>query len=82
MVWFQLPTEIQQIFRFIYSELTIVGNIILCSALFEVDRKADAVKYLRMAAAYDPGYNDLLERCEKDEENLVGDLVHSRRRDY
>lgn len=45
-------------------------------------RKAEAAKYLRLAAAYNPAYNRLLEQCEKDEGDFASDLVNSRRRDY
>lgn len=52
------------------------------SALYSERRKPEAVKLLRMAAAYDSSYNVYLEQCEKDEEDIVSDLVSSRRGDY
>lgn len=52
------------------------------SALYGEGRKAEAAKYLRLAVAYDPSYNEFLEQCEKDEDSFVDDLVSSRRGDY
>ncbi|KAH7859419.1 hypothetical protein Vadar_000900 [Vaccinium darrowii] len=56
--------------------------LVLASALYSERRKPEAVKLLRMAAAYDSSYNVYLEQCEKDEEDIVSDLVSSRRGDY
>lgn len=56
--------------------------LVLASALYRERRKPEAVKLLRMAAAYDSSYNVYLEQCEKDEEDIVSDLVSSRRGDY
>ncbi|KAI9156835.1 hypothetical protein LWI28_012905 [Acer negundo] len=58
------------------------GLVLLSSALYNVGRKAEAAKYLRLAATYNPAYNRLLEQCEKDEGDFASDLVNSRRRDY
>ncbi|KAK2658781.1 hypothetical protein Ddye_005314 [Dipteronia dyeriana] len=58
------------------------GLVLLSSALCNVGRKAEAAKYLRLAAAYNPAYNRLLEQSEKDEGDFSGDLMNSRRRDY
>ncbi|GLT55387.1 hypothetical protein SLA2020_285150 [Shorea laevis] len=58
------------------------GIVLLASALYNDGRKAEAAKYLRMAAAYNPAYNEYLEQCENDEDNFVTDLVSSRRGDY
>lgn len=52
------------------------------SALYNEGRKAEAANYLRMAAAYNPAYNEYLEQCENDEDNFVSDLTSSRRKDY
>lgn len=59
--------------------------VILCfsrSALFKEGRRAEAAKYLRLAAAYNSGYDELLEQCEKENQNFIGDLVNSRRGEY
>ncbi|CAL5321948.1 unnamed protein product [Camellia sinensis] len=58
------------------------GSIGLFSALYKEGRKAEAAKYLRIAVVYDSAYNVYLEQCEKDDDEFVGDLVSSRRRDY
>ncbi|TXG48624.1 hypothetical protein EZV62_024499 [Acer yangbiense] len=58
------------------------GLVLLSSALYNMGRKAEAAEYLRLAAAYNPAYNRLLEQCEKDEGDFASDLVNSRRRDY
>ncbi|XP_059665570.1 ALBINO3-like protein 2, chloroplastic isoform X2 [Cornus florida] len=58
------------------------GLLMLSSALYGEGRKVEAAKYLRLAAAYNPAYNEYLEQCEKEEDNFVSDLVSSRRRDY
>ncbi|KAL5834407.1 hypothetical protein ACOSQ4_013904 [Xanthoceras sorbifolium] len=58
------------------------GLVLLSSGLYSMGRKAEAAKYLRLAAAYNPAYNRLLEECENDEGDFAGDLVKSRRRDY
>ncbi|KAA8526225.1 hypothetical protein F0562_008036 [Nyssa sinensis] len=50
------------------------------SALYNEGRKTEAAKC--MAAAYNSDYNELLEQCENDEDNVASDLVDSRRRDY
>lgn len=41
------------------------GATVCCSALFNEGRTAEAAKYLRLAAAYDSKYNELLEQCEE-----------------
>lgn len=53
-----------------------------CSALFKQGRRGEAAKHLRRAAAYDPRYSELLEQCEKENHNFIGDLANSRRGDY
>ncbi|KAF5733543.1 putative cytochrome oxidase biogenesis protein [Tripterygium wilfordii] len=60
------------------------GLVLLASALYREGRKAEAAKYLRLAAAYDPKYNEFLEQCEnpEPEEDFASDIVSSRRRDY
>ncbi|KAJ4825178.1 hypothetical protein Tsubulata_022545 [Turnera subulata] len=55
--------------------------VLLASALYNQDRRAEAARYLRLAVAFDPNYKELLEQCEKDDESFVGDLVNSRRGD-
>ncbi|XP_031401334.1 ALBINO3-like protein 2, chloroplastic [Punica granatum] len=46
------------------------GLVLLSSALFNEGRTAEAAKYLRLAAAYDPKFNELLEQCEKESREL------------
>ncbi|CAN1180153.1 ALBINO3-like protein 3, mitochondrial [Linum perenne] len=59
------------------------GLILLASALYDGGRKPEALTYARLAAAYNPTkYKKFMEMCEKSEDNLVIDLVSSRRRDY
>ncbi|KAM2118568.1 hypothetical protein EV2_011067 [Malus domestica] len=61
------------------------GLLLLSSALSNEGRKPEALKYLRLAAAYNPTYNELLEQYEKENEedgSFVSDLAGSRRRDY
>ncbi|XP_031127880.1 ALBINO3-like protein 2, chloroplastic [Ipomoea triloba] len=41
--------------------------ILFSSALYNVGRKAEAAKYLRIVVAYDPSYRELLEQCENDD---------------
>lgn len=55
---------------------------IFFSALVNEGRKAEALKYLRLAVAYNPAYKELLEQCENEDEEFGSDLVNSRRRDY
>ncbi|CAN6714631.1 unnamed protein product [Malus baccata var. baccata] len=43
--------------------------LLLSSALANVDRKAEAFKYLRMAAAYNPDYNEYIEQYDKEDED-------------
>ena len=38
--------------------------ILSCSTLFQEGEKSEAAKYLRIAAAYDPGANRYLKECE------------------
>ncbi|KAB1203696.1 ALBINO3-like protein 2, chloroplastic [Morella rubra] len=57
------------------------GLVLLASALYNEGQKTEASKYLRMAAAYNPAYNEYLEQCENDD-SFVGDLASGRRRDY
>ncbi|KAK4394988.1 ALBINO3-like protein 3, mitochondrial [Sesamum angolense] len=49
------------------------------SALLNVDRKAEALKYLQMCAAYDPAYNAYFEFLETDSTDFASDLASSRR---
>ncbi|KAL0414959.1 UNVERIFIED_CONTAM: ALBINO3-like protein 3, mitochondrial [Sesamum latifolium] len=49
------------------------------SALLNVDRKAEALKYLQMCAAYDPAYNAYFELLETDSTDFASDLASSRR---
>ncbi|KAM7270762.1 hypothetical protein ACFE04_029976 [Oxalis oulophora] len=59
------------------------GLVMLGSALYNEGRKLEAANHLRIAAAYNPDYRELLEQCENDEDNnLVNDLSNSRRADY
>ncbi|KAH9653743.1 ALBINO3-like protein 2 [Citrus sinensis] len=58
------------------------GLVVLASALCNVGRNAEAEKYLRLAAAHNPQYNELLEQLENNDEEFVSDLSSSRRRDY
>ncbi|XP_031263076.1 ALBINO3-like protein 2, chloroplastic isoform X2 [Pistacia vera] len=58
------------------------GLVLLSSALYNVGRKAEAVKHLRLAAAYNPEYNELLQQCENDDDDFTSDLSSSRRGDY
>ncbi|XP_058102794.1 ALBINO3-like protein 2, chloroplastic isoform X2 [Magnolia sinica] len=44
------------------------GLVMLGSTLFNEGRKAEAAKYLRRAAAYDPAVNKYVEECERDED--------------
>ncbi|KAI8535838.1 hypothetical protein RHMOL_Rhmol10G0205800 [Rhododendron molle] len=50
-------------------------------ALYNERRRLEAVKLLRMAAAYDSSYKVYLEQCEKDEVDLVRNLDGSKRGD-
>ncbi|KAJ7973609.1 ALBINO3-like protein 2, chloroplastic [Quillaja saponaria] len=54
------------------------GLLFFASALSQVGRKAEATKYLRLAAAYNPAYNEYLEQYETGDD-FVTDLVDSRR---
>ncbi|KAH7543432.1 ALBINO3-like protein 2, chloroplastic [Ziziphus jujuba] len=58
------------------------GLLLLSSVLYNEGRRAEAAKYLRLAAAYNPAFNEYLEQCENDDGTLVSDLVSSRRGDY
>ncbi|KAF8038367.1 hypothetical protein BT93_B1026 [Corymbia citriodora subsp. variegata] len=58
------------------------GLVLLAVCLSIEGRKAEAAKYLRLAVAYDSSHKYLLENLEKDDDNLVNDLVNSRRADY
>ncbi|KAL0441269.1 UNVERIFIED_CONTAM: ALBINO3-like protein 3, mitochondrial [Sesamum radiatum] len=55
------------------------GLFMLSSALLNVDRKAEALKYLQMCAAYDPAYNAYFEFLETDSTDFASDLASSRR---
>lgn len=52
------------------------------SALSNVGRKDEALKHLRLAAAYNPAYNEFVEQCENEDDGIVSDLTSSRRSDY
>ena len=41
------------------------------SALSNVGRKDEALKNLRLAAAYIPAYNEYLEQCENEDDSVV-----------
>ncbi|KAJ0014471.1 hypothetical protein Pint_21342 [Pistacia integerrima] len=43
--------------------------------------KAEDVKHLRLAAAYNPEYNELLQQCENNDDDFTSDLSSSRRGD-
>ncbi|XP_062084221.1 ALBINO3-like protein 2, chloroplastic [Humulus lupulus] len=58
------------------------GILKLSSALYNVGRREEAAYYLRLAAAYNPAFNEYLEQCENDDDSLVSDLASSRRQDY
>ncbi|XP_004304806.1 PREDICTED: ALBINO3-like protein 2, chloroplastic [Fragaria vesca subsp. vesca] len=58
------------------------GLLMLASALSNVGRKDEALKHLRLAAAYNPAYNEFLEQCENEDDSIVSDLTSSRRSDY
>jgi YidC/Oxa1 family membrane protein insertase len=60
------------------------GLVLLASTLYNLDRKDEAAKYLRMATAYSPDYKPLLEQCENsnDDDGFVSNLAETRRRDY
>ncbi|KAK4764067.1 hypothetical protein SAY87_013505 [Trapa incisa] len=58
------------------------GLVLLASALFKEGKRAEAAKHLRLAAAYDSRYEELLEQCQMENQNLIGDLVKSRRGEY
>ncbi|KAG8380259.1 hypothetical protein BUALT_Bualt07G0174600 [Buddleja alternifolia] len=55
------------------------GLFIFSSALLNVNRKAEALKYLQKAAAYDPRYNVHFEHLETHLKDFAGDLASSRR---
>ncbi|XP_020548634.1 ALBINO3-like protein 3, mitochondrial isoform X5 [Sesamum indicum] len=55
------------------------GLFMLASALLNVDRKAESLKYLQMCAAYDPAYNTYFEFLETDSTDFASDLASSRR---
>ncbi|XVF30398.1 hypothetical protein REPUB_Repub16aG0053800 [Reevesia pubescens] len=58
------------------------GLLLLSSALLDVGRKAEALKYLRLVVAYNPSYKYLLEEVENEEDDFASNLASSRRRDY
>ncbi|KAK9929993.1 hypothetical protein M0R45_027054 [Rubus argutus] len=47
------------------------GLLMLASALSNVGRKDEALKNLRLAAAYIPAYNEYLEQCENEDDSVV-----------
>lgn len=58
------------------------GLLMLASALTNEGRKAEAEKYLRMAAAYNSTYNLYLEQLQNEEDHFVSNLVNSKRGDH
>ncbi|KAK9930002.1 hypothetical protein M0R45_027062 [Rubus argutus] len=59
------------------------GLLMLASALSNVGRKDEAVKHLRLAAAYNPAYNEYLEQCENEDDSVVSakrKIQHDRKR--
>lgn len=59
-----------------YMDLIVVW---FCSALLNVNRKEEALKYLQKAAAYNPDYNVFFEHFETDPKDFTSDLANSRR---
>ncbi|KAJ0013905.1 hypothetical protein Pint_21326 [Pistacia integerrima] len=57
------------------------GLVLLSTALYNVGCKAEAVKHLRLATAYNPEYNGLLQQCENANDDFTSDLSGSRRGD-
>ncbi|KAM5561857.1 ALBINO3-like protein 2, chloroplastic [Rosa sericea] len=47
------------------------GLLMLASALSNVGRKDEALKHLRLAAAYNPAYNEYLEQCKNMDDSVV-----------
>ncbi|KAF4349184.1 hypothetical protein G4B88_015857 [Cannabis sativa] len=43
------------------------GLLMLSSALYNEGRRKEAADYLRLAAAYNPAFNEFLEQCENDD---------------
>ena len=46
-----------------------------------MDRKAEAANYLRLAAAYNPAFNEYLEQCENNDYSSLSDLTKNRQQD-
>lgn len=57
-------------------------GISFSSALVDLGRKAEGLKFLRLVVAYNPNYNHLLEEIENDEDDFASNIASSRRRDY
>lgn len=55
------------------------GLVILSTALANVDRRAEALKYLHKAADYNPAYNQYIEQLGADAKEFASDLSNSRR---
>ncbi|KAH6790001.1 Membrane insertion protein [Perilla frutescens var. frutescens] len=55
------------------------GLVVLSSTLAVVGREAEALKYLQMAAAYDPAYNVYIEQLEKDSKEISSDLSNTKK---
>ncbi|XP_057769843.1 ALBINO3-like protein 3, mitochondrial isoform X2 [Salvia miltiorrhiza] len=53
------------------------GLLVLSSALANVDREDEALKYLQMAAAYDPSYSVYIEHLKNDSKKLSSDPSNS-----
>ncbi|XP_022899042.1 ALBINO3-like protein 2, chloroplastic isoform X1 [Olea europaea var. sylvestris] len=57
------------------------GLLLLSSALTNMGRKAEALKHLRKASAYDSSYDKYLKDAENDDDDFVSDLANTRRGD-
>ncbi|KAG8388469.1 hypothetical protein BUALT_Bualt02G0129000 [Buddleja alternifolia] len=55
--------------------------VVLSSVLLNMDRKAEASKYLHKAAAYNPAYNVYIKDLETDLENFTSDVARRSRGD-
>ncbi|KAH6790000.1 hypothetical protein C2S51_005006 [Perilla frutescens var. frutescens] len=55
------------------------GLVILSSALANVGRKDEALKYLQKAARYNPAYNKYIEQMQADAKEFASDLSNIRR---
>lgn len=55
------------------------GLFILAIALAKVDRGAEALSFLHMAADYNPAYNQYIEQLEDDAKEFASDLSNCKR---